>query len=90
MLIKLTFEVIIESYTVHLVQEDACGQVNSGPACCTNEIMNSYALSLGDDFVKSIDIELVHISRIFAIARQQTDGEFTTTKKKFLIYFYPK
>ncbi len=58
-----------------LVQKDACGQINSGPACCTYEVMNSYASSLGDELKTLFDSELIHLTRIFSIAKQQTDGK---------------
>jgi hypothetical protein len=63
-------------FVLFLVQKDACGQITSGPACCTNEIMNSYASSLGDDLKNLFDSELIHISRIFSIAKQQSDGKY--------------
>ncbi len=62
-------------FILFIVQKDACGQINSGPACCTDEILNSYASSLGDDLKSLSDSELIHITRIFAIAKQQTNGE---------------
>jgi len=62
-------------FVLFIVQKDVCGQINSGIACCTDEILNSYASSLDDDVKSLRDSELIHITRIFAIAKQQTDGE---------------
>jgi hypothetical protein len=37
--------------------------------------MNSYASSLGDELKTLFDSELIHLTRIFSIAKQQTDGK---------------
>ncbi len=66
-----------------IVQKDACGQTeSSGPACCTNEIFNSYALSLGTDLKILFDAELNQLKELLESSNKQIDG-----KKKSIILF---
>ena len=58
-----------------LVQRDACGQLGNGPACCTHEIIDSYALSLGIELKISFDSELSRLSMLFVSSKQQIDGK---------------
>ena len=58
-----------------LVQRDACGQLGNGPACCTHEIVDSYALSLGIELKILFDSELSRLSMLFLSSKQQIDGK---------------
>ena len=58
-----------------LVQRDACGQLGNGPACCTHEIVDSYALSLGIELKILFDAELSRLSMLFLSSKQQIDGK---------------
>ncbi len=60
---------------IKIGNKDVCGKFGSGPNCCTDEILNSYATLLSDDLKRRLDSELIHLSRIFAVAKQQTDGK---------------
>ncbi|CAF5012103.1 unnamed protein product [Rotaria sp. Silwood1] len=55
------------------VQKDACGQIGIGPACCTHEIINSYATSLTNEFKKILDVELNTLTTLLSKSKQQID-----------------
>jgi len=66
-----------------IVQKDACGQIVSGsPACCTNEIFNSYTLSLGTDLKTLFDIELDQLKQVLTLSNEKIEGK----KKHIFIY----
>jgi hypothetical protein len=67
--------VVIKFFILCLVQKDACGQIDSGPACCTDEIMNSYALSLGTELKTLFDNELSHLTKLLSISKEQIEGK---------------
>jgi hypothetical protein len=67
--------VLIKFFALFLVQKDACGQIGSGPACCTHEIMNSYASTLGIELKTLFDTELSHLIRLLSTSKQQIDGK---------------
>ncbi|CAF3419703.1 unnamed protein product [Rotaria socialis] len=69
--------------TQHKVQTDACGQTKSSPACCTNEIFNSYAFSLAIDLKKLFDAELDHLANGLSLANKQTDIRIAEYVKEF-------
>ncbi len=73
-------------YYLLIGKRDACGQFGPGSACCTDEILNSYAALLGDDLKRLIDTELIHLSRIFAVAKQQTDGKLYNWLNYLFLY----
>ncbi|CAF4777399.1 unnamed protein product [Rotaria sp. Silwood1] len=56
------------------VQKDACGQIGIGPACCTHEIINSYATSLTNEFKKILDVELNTLTTLLSKSKQQIDA----------------
>ncbi|CAF1209765.1 unnamed protein product [Rotaria sordida] len=56
------------------VQKDACGQIDIGPACCTHEIMNSYATSLGNELKNILDAELNNLTKLLSVSKQQIDS----------------
>lgn len=56
-----------------IAQTDACGQTKSGPACCTNEIFNSYAYSLSSDLKLLFDDKLNELANGLSLANKQTD-----------------
>ncbi len=59
-----------------LAQKDACGQTGiHGPACCTNEIFNSYAISLGTDLKNLFDIELGQLKDVLTLSNNQIDSK---------------
>jgi hypothetical protein len=57
------------------VQKDACGQTGPGPACCTNEIFNSYAISLGTDLKTLFDAELDQLTQLFSMSNREIDSK---------------
>jgi hypothetical protein len=57
------------------VQKDACGKTGSGPACCTNEIFNSYALSLGTDLKTLFDAELDQLTQLLSFSNKEIDSK---------------
>ena len=65
----------VSNVFVLLVQRDACGQIGSGPACCTHEIMNSYAMSYGMALQRLVDAEMARVSRLLSASREQVNGE---------------
>lgn len=65
----LKFEVLF------LGKKGPCGQFGSGSICCTDDILHTYASSLDHDLNTLLDSEIIHISRVFAVAKQQTDGK---------------
>ena len=60
-----------------LVLKDACGQTGSGPTCCTNEIVNSYAMSLGHDLKLLFDAELGQLRGLLASSKGHVDRKWT-------------
>jgi len=59
-----------------IAQKDACGQTgNSGPACCTNEIFNSYASSLGADLKILSDAELNQLKKLLEFSNKRINGK---------------
>ncbi|CAF1101094.1 unnamed protein product [Adineta ricciae] len=70
------------------VQKDACGQLSSGPACCTHEIMNTYALSYGTELQKLIDAEFDRFTRSLFLSKEQIDiwsKEYITELRRLTI-----
>lgn len=60
-----------------LAQKDACGLTPStGPACCTNEVFDSYGLSLGNDLKALFDIELDQLKQLLTISNKQIDRKY--------------
>ncbi len=57
------------------MQKDACGQTGPGPACCTNEIFNSYAISLGTDLKTLFDAELDQLIQLFSMSTREIDSQ---------------
>ncbi|CAF1103955.1 unnamed protein product [Adineta steineri] len=69
-------------------QKDACGQIGIGPACCTNEILNSYAVPFGTELQALYDTELNHLARTLTKSKQQIDvwsEEYTTELRRLTI-----
>ncbi|CAF1674619.1 unnamed protein product, partial [Adineta ricciae] len=70
------------------VQKDACGQLSSGPACCTHEIINTYALSYGTELQKLIDAEFDRFTRSLFLSKEQIDiwsKEYITELRRLTI-----
>ncbi|UJR31829.1 hypothetical protein I4U23_019306 [Adineta vaga] len=59
--------------TQYKVQKDACGQTGLGPACCTNEIFNSYTITLGKDLKNLFDAELNQIKELLFNTNKRLD-----------------
>ena len=56
-----------------LVQKDACGHTGPGPACCTNEVVGSYALSLGHDMKRLFDGELNEVKQLLVTSKKHVE-----------------
>ncbi|CAF2076559.1 unnamed protein product [Rotaria magnacalcarata] len=52
------------------VQHDACGQIGVGPACCTEDIVNSYATPLGAELQSIIDGQLDNLTSLLTTSKQ--------------------
>jgi hypothetical protein len=62
---------------IYLAQKDACGQsILNSPACCTNEIFNSYAITLGNDLKKLSDTKLTELKNLLFASNQEIDCKF--------------
>lgn len=57
-----------------LEQKNFCEQSQSSATCCTNEIFDAYASNIHNDLQKLLDTEFIHLSRIYSVAKQQTNG----------------
>lgn len=54
-------------------QKNFCEQSQSSATCCTNEIFDAYASNIHNDLQKLLDTEFIHLSRIYSVAKQQTN-----------------
>ncbi|CAF3338000.1 unnamed protein product [Rotaria sp. Silwood2] len=83
--ITWTEKLASSQYKVH---KDACGQIGIGPACCTHDIMNSYATSLGTKSKNILDAELNNLTMFLSISKQQIDTwskEYITESRRLTI-----
>ena len=58
-----------------IVQKDACGQIGVGPACCTEDIVNSYATPLGAELQSIIDGQLDNLTSLLTTSKQHIASE---------------
>ncbi|CAF3776556.1 unnamed protein product [Rotaria sp. Silwood1] len=72
-----------KNYFIFLVQKDACGQIRSGPACCTNEIFNSYTFSLANDLKNLFDSKLDQLTQFFLLTNKKLDNRIKIYIKEF-------
>ncbi|CAF2721693.1 unnamed protein product [Rotaria sp. Silwood2] len=69
--------------TQYKVQKDACGQTGSGPACCTNEIFNSYAFSLANDLKNLFDTKLDQLTQFLSLSNKKLDNRIKEYIREF-------
>lgn len=62
-------------FVLLLGPKDACGQIGSSPVCCTYDIVNSYAISLGIELKLMADVELNRLTVLLLSSKQQIDGK---------------
>lgn len=79
---------------VFVAQKDACGhQPSKGPACCTNELFDSYATSLGNELKTLSDKHLNQLKQLMSTSNQATTGReirfigSIDRRCDFLLYF---
>lgn len=56
-----------------IVQKDACGRFGIGPACCTDEIMNSYSKLLSTKLQTILNNQLDELIYSLSISKQEID-----------------
>ena len=65
-----------DCFLLLLGPKDACGQIGSSPVCCTYDIVNSYAISLGIELKLMVDVELNRLTVLLLSSKQQIDGKW--------------